>query len=163
LGSHSSQFGRYQDPRREGLGRTQWLGVSQAGIRASQFPQKATALAGAIHFWGNENAIDLNVPYGTPVCAIFDGTISPGDFKLGDDPPNGKRLYLVGRNDIAFYTHLSRIPVKKRDKVRRGQLLAFSGCGSEGVPHLHLGLLRGDPERYAPPRLNPVSGRRCSN
>jgi RHS repeat-associated protein len=112
--------------------------------------------------WYNRNAIDLNVRFGTPVCAIFDGTISPGNFRIGPDPPEGKRLYLAGRNNIAFYTHLSRIVVRKREKVKQGQLLAFSGCGSEGTPHLHLGLLHGNPDRYAPPRLKPVAGRPCS-
>jgi len=118
------------------------------------------------HHWYNENAVDINVPYGTPVCAIFDGAISPGTFKFGPSS-EGFRFYLVGRNDIAFYQHLSerlsgRI-VRKRQKVKRGQLLGFSGCGTEGVPHLHLALLRGDPERYTPhPRPKAVSGRPCA-
>ncbi len=111
------------------------------------------------HNWQSDNAIDLNAPVGTRVCAIFKGRISPtlGFGRSGE----GYRLHLVGATDTAFYQHLSRIVVRSKQPIERGQLLGFSGCGSERVPHLHLALLRGDPMRYAPPYRKPVNYGGC--
>jgi RHS repeat-associated protein len=111
------------------------------------------------HNWQSDNAIDLNVPVGTRICAIFKGRISP-TLGLGRSS-QGYRLHLVGASDIAFYQHLSRLIVKASQPIEKGQLLGFSGCGSERVPHLHLALLRGDPMRYAPPYRKPVNYGGC--
>jgi murein DD-endopeptidase MepM/ murein hydrolase activator NlpD len=109
--------------------------------------------------WQSDNAIDLNIPVGTKVCAIFNGRISPTlGFGLSSE---GYRLHLVGATDIAFYQHLSRIVVKRRQRIEKGQLLGFSGCGSEGVPHLHLALRHGDPMRYAHPRREAINYGGC--
>ncbi|MGH3133057.1 MAG: DUF6531 domain-containing protein [Gaiellaceae bacterium] len=109
--------------------------------------------------WQSDNAIDLNVPVGTNVCAIFKGRISPSlGFGLSSE---GYRLHLVGTTDVAFYQHLSRIVVRRNQEVAKGQLLGFSGCGSERVAHLHLALLRGNPLRYAPPYRKPVNYGGC--
>ena len=110
--------------------------------------------------WQSDNAIDLNVPVGTRVCAIFAGVISPRHLGFGRSG-EGYRLHLVGRNDVAFYTHLSRVFVKVKQSVVKGQLLGLSGCGSERVPHLHLALERGNPLRYAPPYRRPVNFGGC--
>ncbi|MBA3431189.1 MAG: peptidoglycan DD-metalloendopeptidase family protein [Actinobacteria bacterium] len=105
--------------------------------------------------WQSDNAIDLNIPVGTKVCAVFKGKISP---TLGfGRSTEGYRLHLVGATDTAFYQHLSRIAVRSNQSIEKGQLLGFSGCGSERVPHLHLALLRGNPLRYAPPYRRPVN------
>ena len=110
--------------------------------------------------WQSTNAIDVNVPVGARVCAIFAGTISA---TLGFGPMfndgvyDGRRLHLVGRNDTAYYAHLSKVIVKRRQKVAKGDVLGFSGCSSNGVPHLHLALERGNPERYKSPTIRPVN------
>jgi murein DD-endopeptidase MepM/ murein hydrolase activator NlpD len=114
--------------------------------------------------WQSTEAIDLNVPVGTPVCAIFDGRISPGAWPIGPTS-EGFRLYLVGRSDIAFYTHMSRRLIhrvaKRRQTVKRGQLIGYSACGSERVPHLHLALMKGNPDRYARPFRRPINYGGC--
>jgi RHS repeat-associated protein len=111
------------------------------------------------HNWQSDNAIDLNIPVGTKVCAIFKGRISP---TLGfGRSSEGYRLHLVGVSDVAFYQHLSRLIVKSSQRVEKGQLLGFSGCGRERVPHLHLALFRGDPMRYAPPFRKPLNYGGC--
>ena len=109
--------------------------------------------------WQSDNAVDLNVPVGTRVCAIFAGTISP---TLGfGRSSEGYRLHLVGASDIAFYQHLTRIIVRPKQRILKGQLLGFTGCGSSHVPHLHLALMRGNPLRYAPPYRKPVNYGGC--
>jgi RHS repeat-associated protein len=119
-----------------------------------------TAKHGRSAIWQNRNAIDLNVPVGTAVCAIFKGRISATlGFGISSE---GFRLHLVGATDTAFYTHLSRVVVRRAEPVERGQLLGYSGCGSEGVPHLHLALQRGNPDRYATPYRKPVNFGGCS-
>jgi murein DD-endopeptidase MepM/ murein hydrolase activator NlpD len=43
---------------------------------------------------------------------------------------------------------MSGIAVAQGKRVRRGELLGFVGCGSNGATHLHLALMKGNPERY---------------
>jgi murein DD-endopeptidase MepM/ murein hydrolase activator NlpD len=89
--------------------------------------------------WESDNAVDLAVPVGTPVFAVDNGVIGS---KIGDTGSGGqlagKRLHLVTGNDEFYYAHLSRLVVKAGQKVRRGQLLGYSGSAN-GVAHLHIG------------------------
>jgi RHS repeat-associated protein len=135
------------------------LGELNGGVAGHTYKHRNDS----VHRWQNENAADYNVPFGTGVCAISSGHVSRN---LGyGESSEGFRLHLVGGAEIAFYQHLSRLTVKSGQNVRKGQLLGLSGCGSEGVPHLHLALYpwnkAHNPERYAR-GLKPVSGRRCS-
>jgi len=110
--------------------------------------------------WEDTEAIDLNVPVGTSVCAIFRGKIATTGFGPSSE---GMRLHLVGAGgtDIAFYQHLSDIVVRKGQPIEKGQLLGYSGCGSEEVPHLHLALEHGNPLRYSSPRVDAFNHGGC--
>jgi murein DD-endopeptidase MepM/ murein hydrolase activator NlpD len=94
--------------------------------------------------------VDLGVRVGTKVCAVFAGTIGPRIGPLDSSDPRlaGQRLTVLGSTDEAYYAHLSRIVVRKHQRVRKDQLLGFSGTA--GVPHLHIALKRGDPRRFCP-------------
>jgi RHS repeat-associated protein len=98
--------------------------------------------------WEDANAIDLNVPVGTRVCAIFKGVIGPQIGPLTNAGNNPRllrlRLHLVGSTNEAYYAHLSAIIVRAGESVEQDQLLGYSGSAA-GVPHLHLALRRGDP------------------
>jgi RHS repeat-associated protein len=100
--------------------------------------------------WEDANAIDLNVPVGTRVCAIFAGSIGSQIGPLAGAKNNprllGLRLHLVGATNEAYYAHLSKILVKAGQRVRKDRLLGYSGS-AVGVAHLHLALRRGDPTR----------------
>ena len=133
------------------------IGENNGGVATHKYKHRDDEA----HLWQNENASDLNISFGSLVCAIFDGVVSPPGWKFGHSS-EGLKLTLVGKNNKAFYQHLSGLAVDKEQKVRRGDVLGRSGCGSEGVPHLHLGLEKGNPEIYGKPYRKPVSGRACS-
>lgn len=99
--------------------------------------------------WQSDNAIDLNVPVGTPIYAVTDGTIGSriGPIDSSDPRLQGQRLTLEGGGNAFFYAHLSELAVKAGEHVRKGQLLGYSGSAN-GVPHLHLGVQNGDPQKF---------------
>lgn len=89
--------------------------------------------------WQSDNAIDIATPVGTPIYAIADGTIGNRIGPLGSAAGRfgGERLTLnYGNNQSAYYAHLSRIVVRAGQRVKRGELLGYSGTAN-GVPHLH--------------------------
>jgi len=85
--------------------------------------------------WESDNAYDLGVPVGTPIYALTDGTVGENFGVQPTRPKDGARLEIGGR----WYGHLSRIVVKPGDRVKRGQLIGYSGTSQNGVPHLHVG------------------------
>lgn len=91
--------------------------------------------------WQSDNAWDLGVPEGTPVYAVADGTIGPRVGVQDSRPGDGARFTLVGGGNQYWYGHLSRLAVKPGQRVRRGQLVGYSGSSANGVPHLHLGVM----------------------
>lgn len=89
--------------------------------------------------WQSDNALDIATPVGTPIYAIADGTIGSRIGALNSSNPRlaGLRVNLAHNGGGAsYYAHLSRLSVKAGDKVKRGQLLGYSGTAN-GVPHLH--------------------------
>ncbi|HEY5989953.1 MAG TPA: peptidoglycan DD-metalloendopeptidase family protein, partial [Streptosporangiaceae bacterium] len=99
--------------------------------------------------WQSDNAVDIAVPTGTPIYAMWSGTIGPriGPFKSGDPHLQGSRLTLIGQSDQAYYAHLSKVVVRPGQKVRAGQLLGYSGSAN-GVQHLHWATENRDPRSY---------------
>lgn len=95
------------------------------------------------------NGVDYQVPMGTPILSIADGTVVKADqgfnhgggWTLGINHDNG---YYSG------YAHLSRFLVAPGTRVRQNQPVALSG-GARGHPgagrttgaHLHFGIKRG--------------------
>ncbi len=108
--------------------------------------------------WQSDRAVDIGVPVGTKVCALFEGKIGPriGPLDSADPRLAGQRLTVVGTSDEAYYAHLSKIVVRKDQPVRRDQVLGYSGTA--GVPHLHIALKRGDPRRLC---MGKSIGARC--
>ena len=97
--------------------------------------------------WQDVNAVDINVPMGTAVLAVGDGTITRlgGAWNGGRGATDGLRVTLDTGDRKWFYTHLKeREPLKVGQKVGAGQLLGRSGAGA-GVPHLHIASSAGDP------------------
>lgn len=91
--------------------------------------------AGAYH-----SGIDIAVPQGTPVLAPADGVVT-----LASDHPfllEGNLLLVAhGMRLESAFMHLSQILVAPGQRVRRGQVIAYSGMtGRATGPHLHWGL-----------------------
>lgn len=102
--------------------------------------------------WQSDAAVDVALTRGTPIYAAVSGTIGPrfGAFDSSDPALAGLRLTIVGRADELYYAHLSAFApgIAPGSKVRAGQLIGYSGTAN-GVDHLHLAALRGDPATYA--------------
>ena len=86
------------------------------------------------------SGVDLAVGHGTPVYAIYNGTVTRASWYSG----YGKCVCLQHTNGYtSLYGHLSRFVVHPGAKVRKGQLIAYSGAtGMATGPHLHLELAR---------------------
>lgn len=95
----------------------------------------ANGAAGAYH-----SGIDIAVPQGTPVLAPADGVVT-----LVSDHPfllEGNLLFVAhGMGVESAFMHLSRIIVIPGQRVRRGEVVAYSGAtGRVTGAHLHWSL-----------------------
>ena len=79
--------------------------------------------------------VDFGMPVGTPVYSTGDGVVT----RVKNHPYAGK--YIEIRHEgryLTRYMHLSRITVKRGEKVKRGERIALSGnTGRSTGPHLH--------------------------
>jgi len=82
--------------------------------------------------WG----MDFTAPQGTPVYATGDGVVTRVDQGAAGF---GKHIRIDhGYGYVSLYAHLSNYNVKKRQKVKRGDLIGFVGnTGRSQAPHLH--------------------------
>lgn len=87
------------------------------------------------------NGLDLRAATGTQVKAIADGTV----VLTGRHYFSGGAVYIEHGNGVfTSYFHLSKVLVKKGQRVRAGSVIALSGAtGRVTGPHLHLGLYAG--------------------
>ncbi|MCT4623697.1 MAG: M23 family metallopeptidase [Schleiferiaceae bacterium] len=83
--------------------------------------------------WG----MDFSAKTGTPIFATGDGKIS-NDRKIGG---SGYGKYVVidhGYGYQTLYAHMSKVSVKKGQKVKRGDIIGYVGnTGRSVAPHLH--------------------------
>ena len=134
---------------------SQMAGV--AGHRAS--PQRSSSpgkIIGVPHSgthtlgnWQSDNAVDISMPTGTVLQSMGDGVVEKvsGGYSGGASRFDGYQVTVRFKDgNRAFYTHLSKAGVKPGQQVRAGQALGRSGAAN-GVPHLHLGVEKGDPRK----------------
>ena len=94
-------------------------------------------------FSAGHRGIDIGAPFGTPVRAPADGTVTFAG-------PVGGLLFVtidVGDGYLATSSYLSRILVKRGQRVVVGDVIALSGRGHPEIdqPQLHFGVrLRGN-------------------
>ena len=79
---------------------------------------------------------DFSLPIGTPVYATADGKAVVVKTSFGG---LGKHIYLDHGNGYkTVYAHLDEFKIKRSQKVKRGELIAYSGnSGRSTAPHLH--------------------------
>lgn len=81
------------------------------------------------------NGVDLAAPMGTEIMSTGDGTVT----RVGNHPYAGR--YVDIKHSSSFetrYLHLSKVLVKRGQRVKRGQKIALSGnTGRTTGPHLH--------------------------
>ena len=80
--------------------------------------------------------MDFTAPSGTPIYASGDGVIVRADQRSSG---YGKHVRIDhGFGYISLYAHMSKYNVRKRQKVKRGDLIGFVGnTGRSQAPHLH--------------------------
>jgi murein DD-endopeptidase MepM/ murein hydrolase activator NlpD len=96
--------------------------------------------------WG----MDFTAPRGTPIYASGDGVVTRADNRASGF---GKHIRIDhGYGYVTIYAHLSRYNVKRRQKVKRGDLIGFVGStGRSEAPHLHYEV------RKDGQRINPIN------
>lgn len=81
------------------------------------------------------NGIDFTAKSGTPIIATGDGTVHRAERAGGFG-----NLVVIrhGNGYETYYAHMSKINVKKGDKVERGQVIGLVGStGTSTAPHCH--------------------------
>ncbi|QRN98383.1 M23 family metallopeptidase [Archangium violaceum] len=97
------------------------------------------------HLQNDTYAWDFRMPIGTPIVAAQDGVVrmARGDSNQGACDPKMAQYanYIVISHEGGVetqYLHFSAVVVKPGDKVRKGQLIGYSGnTGWSCGPHLH--------------------------
>jgi len=78
---------------------------------------------------------DIAIPEGTPVHAAGDGTVAASNFSS-----SAGNMIIINHADgvVTKYFHNSQLLVSVGDKVKAGQVIAYSGnTGNSTGPHLH--------------------------
>lgn len=90
--------------------------------------------------------VDFATPVGTPVQAVFSGSVHRAGWENDKDPKHGFGLRVMQRVKIddeeywIFYAHLNEVKVKEGDAIEVGQIVGMSGnTGRSTGPHLHVG------------------------
>lgn len=93
-------------------------------------------------------AIDLNAPSGSPVYAPLDGIVTRAENVPPPDGCGGHVRIKHSNKMETKYCHLKQWTVKKGDKVKKGDIIGYSGGGesdpNRGVstgPHLHYAIV----------------------
>jgi murein DD-endopeptidase MepM/ murein hydrolase activator NlpD len=102
------------------------------GHVTSPFGSRQNPRGGGAQF---HSGIDISVPSGTPVKATADGVVSFSSWSSG----NGNLVALEhGFGYSTFFAHNSANKVHVGQKVKRGDVIAYSGStGNSTGPHVH--------------------------
>ena len=93
---------------------------------------------------GNHFGIDFDMPVGTEVRAVTDGTIKSATW---DAQGGGNTITIVEPEGdyYQFYMHLSQFSVSAGDTVTAGDVIGLSGnTGNSTAPHLHFQRMQGE-------------------
>ena len=114
------------------------LGTRSAGLIGRPYQGTHTLYGN----WESDNAIDIPAAGGTPVYAVADGTIGSQLGSLGKGGNlAGDRVHLVANGNEYYYAHLKSYVVKAGQRVKRGQLIGYTGA----LNHLHIASKNGNP------------------
>ncbi len=122
------------------------IGTPVEGELTSHFGRRSSPFSGRSSF---HEGLDLSLDSGSKVQVTGDGVVS----KVEYDSTYGWVVDVNHTNDITTrYAHLSKVVVKEGRRVRRGDVIAYSGStGRSTGPHLHYEVrLRGLPKNPMP-------------
>jgi murein DD-endopeptidase MepM/ murein hydrolase activator NlpD len=87
-------------------------------------------------FSARHKALDIAVPYGTPVVAADNGVVKKAGYTT--TAYGGRIIIDHNINYLTLYAHLSQVAVQEGDVVEKGQVIGFVGStGNSTGPHLH--------------------------
>jgi len=103
------------------------------GRITSGFGVRTSPITGKYH---NHNGVDIAAEHGVPVITTADGEVNGVWFR---HPTFGKIIYIEHDNNFETrYAHLSRINIKYKDKVKKGDIIGYVGnSGKSDGTHLH--------------------------
>ena len=104
---------------------------------------------------GRNDGINIAAPYGEPIRAAADGTVSYS----GNDLKSYGNLVLIrhGDNYVTAYAHSERILVSRGEHVAKGQVIGYAGStGDVSQPQLHFEIRRGVQPIDPRPLLGPL-------
>jgi murein DD-endopeptidase MepM/ murein hydrolase activator NlpD len=114
------------------------IGQPVAGHITSPYGARRHPILGYVRMHAG---IDFGAPYGSPIYAVADGTVTFAGRHGGHG--NYVRLKHGGGLDTG-YGHMSRIAVASGSRVRAGQVIGYVGStGLSTGPHLHFEAYRG--------------------
>lgn len=106
------------------------------------------------------NGVDFRTPEETPIYACEDGIIfrSGWESEYDHDRGFGLRIWQVSKIEehqfFIWYGHLSKALVNEGDKIKRGDLIGFTGnTGHSTNPHLHIGIRLVDTNQWWKPKF----------
>lgn len=86
----------------------------------------------------NHSGIDIACPVGTPVYAAYAGTVEKAGWAIVAGRSGYGIVIRNGDREAQYYGHLSKIQVRKGQRIKQGQQIALSGAtGNVTGPHLH--------------------------
>lgn len=119
-----------------------------------------TVSSQVLYVSGSHSGVDFRAATGTPVYAVADGIVKGvGDTDLTCPRASfGKWVFIEHEIGLSTtYGHLSKWVVKEGQKVKKGDLVAYSGnTGHSTAPHLHITV-------YATEGVNGQEGVRITN
>lgn len=93
------------------------------------------------YFGGAHSGLDIAMPTGTPLFAMWDGVVAWSDVDTASNGGYGEYVR-ISYPELGFdslFGHMSRRDVQTGNTVRRGQRVGLSGStGNSTGPHLHL-------------------------
>ena len=116
-------------------------GIKHESVPGMGFPVFGGVLTSPFGYrWGKfHTGLDIAAPIGSSVRACADGRVMFTGSRKRFRRYGNTVLIHHGKGVYTYYAHLSRILVKKNQKVRKGQKIAAVGnTGRSTGPHLHL-------------------------
>lgn len=115
-----------------------WNGIWPYGDGHFSWPVSGGRISQAFNRQ-RHRAIDIAVPFGSPVTAADNGTVVLAGWNTQG---YGYRVVIDHNNDyLTLYAHLSNYYVKPGDVVEKGQIIgAIGSTGNSTGPHLHFEL-----------------------
>jgi murein DD-endopeptidase MepM/ murein hydrolase activator NlpD len=91
--------------------------------------------------------IDFDIPIGTPIITVSDGTVERITNPLLDDHGDryGQGFFVLVTHGDYFYSlygYLAKTFVRPGQFIRRGDLIGLSGPGQGRYEHLHFGIVK---------------------